>query len=311
MNPTEYLDRLEAELKGFADEERAGLMAEIRNHFEEGADDEALGSDPAARQERLMQEMGSPQDLGKGWRHVHRPNGWLDYLLVVAPAFVIFPLLGGLFFQPSADWPASVWLQSRVGIALSLLILLATVWRRSALLQLYWISITLADIISLMTREQRWNPFFAAVSASSVVESILWYAGMAALLYWMAWMLRKHDWDFLLLTFALQPLLLAGANYATILIAIRTNLDIHFPYWSVGPLSLFKAVELAWPVLIFVVKNRQLRWLGVALSALNVAVLNAVAGWRNPVILGVWVLFTGAVALGWWLDRPTQRMLSA
>jgi hypothetical protein len=310
MMPDDYLIQLQKELKNFPDEERADLLAEIASHFEAGADDEALGPDAAARQARLAQEMGAPQDLGRGLRGVHRPNGWLDYLLVVAPAFVLFPILGNLFFPADVPSPSAEWLGIRAVIVLSALVLLAGVWRRSVPLQLYWISITLADIISLMTREQRWA-LFSNRAAGSPLESIFWYAGLAALAYWMAALVRKRGWDLLLLTFAAQPLLLAGANYATVLIAMRANLNFNYPNWAVGPLSLFKAVELVWPALFFIARNRQVRWLGVALSALNVAVLNTVAGWRSPLVVAVWVLFTGVAALGWWLDRPDRRMLKA
>lgn len=313
MIPEEYMDQLKVGLKSFTDEEQAQILAEIESHIESADRDPQGEQDPQERQRSLMRELGSPQDLARGFRSVYRPGGWIDYLLVIVPEFILFPLLGFLFTAPdlpgaapSGEWPYNYWLTGRAIVVLSALLALAGIRRRSLGLLLFWLPVTAADIVSLMTREQRWQVFPAEVRGSPF-ESLVWYVLLLLTVGWLVRVLWKQRADLLLLTFALQPLLLAGANYATVLIHERTNLAVNFPYWALGPISLFKGIELAWPALFFIGKSRRLRWLGVGLSAANLGVYNAMAGWKSPLIVVIWALFLGVVALGWSLDEHGRR----
>ena len=66
----EYLHSLQQHLKDFPAEEQAAIMEEIQSHMESGENDPRMGTNGEQRRDRLMKEMGSPEDLGRGFRSV-------------------------------------------------------------------------------------------------------------------------------------------------------------------------------------------------------------------------------------------------
>ncbi|MBI4927165.1 MAG: hypothetical protein HY835_05325, partial [Anaerolineae bacterium] len=78
MNANDYLARLQSQLNGFSPKEQSELIEEIAAHIEAGEKDPDLGHDDVDRAGRLENELGSPDELGRRMRQVHRPKRWLD-----------------------------------------------------------------------------------------------------------------------------------------------------------------------------------------------------------------------------------------
>ena len=74
MSRDDYLNRLRAQLKGFLPEQQEEILAEVAAHIEGGEEDESREPDPDARRARILSEMGSPEQMGAGFREVYRPN---------------------------------------------------------------------------------------------------------------------------------------------------------------------------------------------------------------------------------------------
>src|SRR5512142_2656501 len=92
----EYLRSLQKQLKDFPAEEQAALMDEIKGHIESGENDQRMGSDENDRRDKLTREMGSPEDMGTGFRRIYRPGRLLDYMLIVIP-FLLYPYLNAFY----------------------------------------------------------------------------------------------------------------------------------------------------------------------------------------------------------------------
>jgi hypothetical protein len=309
MNADDYLQRLEGQLKDFPAESRQDLLDEIASHLESGQQDPHLG-DEAAREKKILSEMGTPEQMGRGLRGLYRPNRLVDLLWVYIPDVIasqlIYLVVANLYpvltREPIAADPM-MYLSIRLVIVLGLVCALVGWKRRSTPLLLFWITATVGSVASLMTREHRWAPGCETVPGTTW-EGLLFYAILVVLLVWLVRTLEQNRYDPLLVVFAALPLGLTGVNYAAALISLTLNpaRDVLFTNSTI----LYLAGWLAGIALFFLVQNRDLRWLGLVLIAITYTIAPlAQYGFYLPII-GLYGVLMALVFIGWALDLRSR-----
>ena len=166
MNTKNYLQRLQTQLNGFSPEDQAGLLEEIAAHIEEGENDPQLGQLADDRSNRLEQELGSPDDLGRGLRQVHRPRRWWDVLLVLLPTFLIFPLMTLVSYWIAGGIPQVIsdsnqagsmwWIGIRVSLIVHAAIILLSFWKGSSGVLIYWQVSFLLSVLGVILSGRYW-----------------------------------------------------------------------------------------------------------------------------------------------------------
>jgi hypothetical protein len=314
MTPEEYLDQLRKQLEGFSPEERASLLDEITSHIESGEEDPTRGRDSQERLQRVMAEIGSPEQMGSGFKQVYRPNRFLNVLIAFLPSLFLLPLVQpltllilGTFVGPEPV-PTSLWLGTsiRASILISGFLILLSLWRRSVWLLLFWIPETVAHLITLLSREGRWALLNQA-STANAAESAIWYvllAGLTLAFIRLLWVNRRN---FLLVNFALLPILMVATGYLTFLLATTMGFSYIDPTSSTEFIIVNELANVAWIPLFFIPLRRNVRWLALALSALFFLLkwdylfgLHAL-----PILLSAIPLLI--VAIGWRLDVRGQH----
>lgn len=309
----EYLARVKDQLRGLSAAEQADVLEEIASHLESGQADPRVGS------ERSQAELGPPEQLGRDLRGIHRPNRWIDLLLALLPYYLLSPLITLLisaFYGPLSVWsPAEphLYLGGRIAILAQVLLALVCRKRRSAELTLFWIAAALATKVSLMTREARFLPGRETI-AGTWIESLLWYALLVGLLYWLARILGQRRFDRLLLTFAVLPLLLAAANYSTGQILLRGEVSHVSGFGQSFGLAGILAYQAAWAgglALFFLLAQRDPRWLGVLLMVSYYAAPNLSEYQASLPIRLIWAGWLSLMILAWFWDWSERRIAIA
>jgi hypothetical protein len=319
MNAEQYLDHLSSELKGFPPQEKAALIEEIATHIEEGQTDPHLGHDALERNQKLEAEMGSPHDLGRGLEQVHRPNRWLDFLLVFIPFEVLkYPLLtllllffGNLARTNSSPFSEPYLVTSiRAFFLLYGLMVLIALRRRSLDVLFFWLPQTILIAFTLIFREKRWmlqSPFNA--HQAGMIESLLWLILLAGMLSWLAYLLWVNRRNSLLIVLALIPFLITVENMSLVpyISGGQFSGGYWLPDWNLiviagFPLGLYQVSVLLWPLLFYVSRQWQIRWVGLLLNAAPLALLNFVASTPYKQLAALWVIPIALVLTGWLID---------
>ena len=278
MTPEEYLHQLRKQLDGFSPEEQSCLLAEIASHLESGEEDSTRGEDPAARRQRVMGEMGSPEQMGDGFKQVHRPNRTLDFLIAFLPSLVIFPLIPSFVIlaltafagpEPASTDPVII-IASQGSIFVSAILVLLSWWRRSVWLLLFWIPTTALYILTLLVSEQRWS-LLPAGPATNPLESLIWVGLLAGLAFIFVRLLWKNRGNLLLFTFALLPVVMMSTR--ELLSLLSTAMGITYGASrtiTASPEFFFLDIfaTVAWMPLFFLPMNRLLRWLALVFYAI-------------------------------------------
>ncbi len=304
MASEDFLRKLRRQLKGFSREEQALLIEEIGSHIESGEQDQGLGGSPEQRQERLRAELGSPEDMGKGFQEVHRPRRFLDFLLVVLPVYLIFPLIT-LALLGSAH-PDSQSLQSgiRIELLIGLLLLLVGSWRRSTLLLAFWIPDTIARLITLMTCEHRW-----ALPHNGWIESALLYVALIALAGWLAWVLWRNRRDLLICAFALLPFVQTAFNASLYPATAAQSVAPHYFSWNILGIGLYQLAGVASLAGLFLLSRRSLRWMALLCGVAAYSFSLSSAAWPNFLLASAWVIPLSVYLLIGWLDLRRRKQL--
>ncbi|MEJ2598858.1 MAG: hypothetical protein P8Z00_11030 [Anaerolineales bacterium] len=315
MTPEEYLNQLREQLGSFSPEEQSCLLAEILSHIESGEEDPDLGRDPQSRRQRVMAELGTPEQMGSGFKQVHRPNRLLDFLIAFIPSLFIFPLISSFVFlfltafagpEPATTPPALI-IIGQASVLVSASLTLVSLWRRSVWLLLFWIPTTALYIISLLVYEQRWR-FLGGGPASNMFESVIWYGlllGLALAFIRLLWRNRANP---LLVTFALLPILMTLTK--SLLYLLSTAIGITYANPSITSSPEFTLINqlagVAWIPLFFIPLNRRVRWLALALSTLVFLMKwGYLSGFHVlPVLFSTLPLLV--VLLGWRLDKRDE-----
>src|SRR5512146_1989358 len=88
----EYMRTLRQQLKDFSLKEQEELVEEINSHIEDAEEDPKMGKDAEQRRKKLMNELGSPKEIGRGFKEIYRPDRLIDYLLIAIP-YLFYPYL--------------------------------------------------------------------------------------------------------------------------------------------------------------------------------------------------------------------------
>lgn len=320
MNTDKYLAQLKAELKGFHPEERAALIEEVAAHIEDGLADPQLGNDLPERGQKLESEMGSPHDLGRSLKEIHRPNRWVDFLLVFVPYEILkYPLLlaltlilGGLARTNSSPFSEPYFMASnRIFFLLYGLLVLISLRRHSLDVLFFWLPQTILTVFTLIFREERWlpeSPF--NLNLAGVLESLFWLILLAGMISWLAYLLWVNRHDVLLIVLALLPFFITFGNMALSQYRSTGNFSggYQLPDWNFAfiggfPLGVYQISMLVWPILFYISRHRQMHWLGLLLNATPLALMNIVASMRYPQLVVVWITPVTLVVIGWLIDQ--------
>ena len=302
MNIQTFLKRLRVELKDMPEEEKTQLVEEISFHINKGLSDPAMGKTEQERLERVSDELGNPEDLGRRLKNIHHPKHWLDYILVVIPRILIIPIINWiillLLFKanngPAAANVAVYWL-SRASIVLQfgLVLLGVRFYKRQGLPTglAYWLSSLWLMVFSLCFREKRWL-FLVEHNQGIAFESILWNIALLGTLIWLVNTLIKNR-DNLLLTMALIPSLMTIGNIATMQMVSSGAFPGGYSLfnWNIlGDFGVYEIAHIIWPVLFLFPGQRFFKWLGLLIYAASVTVLNLIASSTQVDLLILWVL---------------------
>jgi hypothetical protein len=310
MKPNDYLERVRIKLKGFSQQERANFIDEIASHIESGQDDASFG------EERVMAELGTPEEMERGLRNVHRPNQLVNLLLLLFPELILFRLIQVLlnvFYGPLKEWTVldpHLYLGGRIALALAVLLAVIGLQRRSVILVIFWLTDGIGILVSLMTREGRFIPGQERVFGSTI-ESLLLYAILIGLVFWLVKILKQNKFDLLLVVYALLPLTLMVANYSTAQILRQSGLLVAQTVvsFSIG-LPAYARSQLFWALgvsLFFLFRQRSIRWFGMLLVGVDYVYVSIFSYSSSTLLLSIWSAILVMVLLGWILDWLNRR----
>lgn len=307
MNADEYLGQVRRGLKGLMPEEQEKIIAELASHIESGQEDSSR------KEEQTMAEMGTPKDMGKGFHSVYRPNRWVDFLLIIVPIYLITPLLAAAYWRiagPAIDWNQEIYMGMSIRFALliALVMTIVAAQRRSLLLFAFWSPDALARLITLITREQRWQHAFDPVRGGMVVlESLLYLAVLLGIFFWLMRTVWMNRTNYLIVIFALQPLIGTLVGWATTSYGLANGIIPQFPNWRMGVYNVQIVIEVLCLAGFVLLRPRDLRWLFFFIGMVYYGVIMVVAYWPNLVPVGLWLLYVTLVAILWGLDLTTRR----
>ncbi len=262
----DYLRSLQKQLKDFPADERIAIMDEISSHVDSGQSDAGNGGNLHERSSKLIKELGSPQDMGHGFRSVYRPNRFIDYLLVAVP-YVLSLYLVEIYLRFRPQYP---WMDIRINVVFDLLLIAIAYWRRSALLKLFWINLAVMQLLFIVLQGV-WQPFWYFDK-----QPILWAAVLAALLVLYGFIVWQNRRDALVVVYALLPLcmeLLGNALWSIEPVSYDFNrldrsLLVIFLQFQGENVQLY--ITLVSMALFFLASNREVRWLALLLSAVMI-----------------------------------------
>jgi len=307
MTPDEYLQALRRKLTGFSRADRAALIEEVGSHIESGENDPRLGRSLSERRKKLMSEMGSPGRLAQGFRMIYQPDGLLDFLLVAVP-LLLNTKLNLLLISLMPRYP---WADVRLVVLLRLLLIGIGMWRGSKLLMLAWTGRTAVQVVAMLTLT---HGYF-------LHQGIIWFPVLLGLICLLSWVVWQNRHDALVAVYAFLPLVVGGLGIAIDLVPTvwpTSNLDFArlqvfarhidplmlqvFSRFS-NPLDILNYAALA---VIFLARNRDLRWTGLAIYALILGCWET----QSREILFTWVILPSVMVLfGWCLDLVKWRRM--
>ncbi len=305
MMPDEYLESLRKKLKGFSQDERAVLIEEIGSHIEGGEEDPKLGKDPVQRRQKIMSKLDSPEQMAKGFKKVYQPGGLVDYLLIAIPFLLNLPINLLLL----ALMPIYPWADARLVIIFHLILLGVGFWRRSTLLIVFWLADIAVQLASVL---------LVAKGYYGSLQTALWCIVLVSLILQLGRMVWQNRHDFLIVTFALLPILMGILSFVLEL-TIHSNTYVYEPleifffrfYLNTGSFLWF--VEMIPLIPFFMVRNRNLRWLGLVIFWLLLGLSRDRLDYGMiyaPSVYYLWIFLPIAVIfLGWLLERFKRRQV--
>ncbi len=311
----EYLRSLQKQLKDFPPEEQAAIMDEIRDHGESAESDTRIGSALQQRRSKVMKELGSSEELGRGFRSVYRPNRLVNYLLVAIP-YVLSLYLTEFYLGLRPQYP---WMDIRINVVFDLIFVAVGFARRSVLVTLFWMNIAIMQLWYIVLQGV-WQPYWYFGR-----QTILWAIILAGLLVLFGRLVWQNRADALIVIFALLPIsmeLLGTAlwniNADTYAFnSVDRSLLIIFLRLQEDNIQLY--VTLASTALFFLAYNRDARWASLVASALFIgfgrAYLFDYEAGSHVASVAQWVYYfyilfpLGMVVGAWWVDYNNRRQV--
>ncbi len=319
----EYLQSLQEQLKGFPPEEQAALVEEIQSHIESGEIDAGMGKDPEQRTKKLMNELGSPEDMGKGFRAVYRPQRLIDYLFIIIP-FLLYPYLNTLY---NSLMPRYSWADVRLDVLIHLPLVFLGLWRRSAPLTLFWATMLISQLF-IITGRLYW--YYG-------IQTIFWASLLLVLLVLAGNIVWKNRNDLLIVAFGLLMLgmCIAGSLLNILSVIGPFGLVIWRSAWSAAQHGAYGLLDRSLLILyihirdvaqfysvlalalFFLPSNREIRWLALALTGFMMGLGHRYlldyqydTGLMAPWIYILWAILPAIIVVfGWQLDRKTSEQL--
>lgn len=168
MTPEEYLRIFSQQLKGFSPENQASLIEEIGSHIESHEEDLRTVKDSDERRNKMMSELGFPQEMGKRFKMIYRPDRFVEFLLVAIP-YLLYPFVNVMLQK---TFGAQYVVRAEV-ILYSTLILIG-LRRQSILTTLFWTTMLITQIISML---------LVGYAFYGSAQSILWLVFAIGLLF--------------------------------------------------------------------------------------------------------------------------------
>jgi len=326
MDIQEYINRLQAELKGLPTEKRDLIIEEISTHLDEGQADKTLGQDQNRQIDHLIKDMGNPQELGRRLKEIHYPKRWLEYLLIVIPAGLFFPfliLIPGILFnilgiEPEYHYSIFYWanrLDILPYIAFVLIALSVSKQQGRETSLIFWLTTLWLYIFNLCADGSRWNEasrnnqylFWA-------IETIFWSLILFGLLFWLSKILmRKRDPQYFSLVSILFVMSLGNliTNYMTLSGADIGNYapsNMGFIHGFYLPYLLAKWI---WPAVFLFPKQRIFRWFALLIYAVPVVIVNlSIIPSQYPFLILLSVTPILLIAFYWMADVVDSRQKS-
>ncbi len=319
----EYLRSLRKQLTSFPPDEQEALIEEIRGHIEGGEEDPRMGRDMEERRKRIMNELGSPKDMGKGLRALYRPDRLIDYLLILIP-YLFYPYLDSLYISLM---PKYNWADVRLDVLIHLPLVAVGIWRRSAPVTLFWATILISQLF-IITGQLYW--YYG-------IQTIFWALLLVGLLVLAGNIVWKNRNNSLTVVFGLLPLsmCIVGSLLNTLSVVRPFELLIWRSAWVASQhagyglldrsllaiyiqvrdfTQFYSVLALA---LFFLPSNRALRWIALMANGLMIGLgHHYLSDWRYemglmaPWIYILWVILPLFIVLfGWWLERTRQQQL--
>jgi hypothetical protein len=313
----EYIQALRKQLKGFSSEEQAALIEEIGSHIESGEDDVRAGNNLEQRRKRLRAELGTPEEMGGGFKAVYRPGRLIDYLLIAVPWF-FYPYLYMLYISLIPLIPLLyVWGYMRLDIFIHLPLIVIGLWRRSAPLTIFWITVIANQLLYIVTQGYWWGYWYYGI------QTVYWGLLLLGLLILFGFIVWGNRHDLLLVVYALLPFsMLVLGNVLGIIhptsqapygFLDRSLLLIFLDIRNLGFYTPFVTMAL-----FLLAKNRNIRWMALLMSGLMIGLgrdylmdyqtgnMDLMAHW----VYSLWAILPPAIVVfGWWLDKSRRQQV--
>lgn len=309
MTPEEYLRIFSQQLQGFSPEEQASLLEEIGSHIESHEEDLRTAKDPEVRRNKMMSELGSPQEMGKRFKMIYRPDRFIEFLLVAIP-YLLYP-----FVNVMLQKMFGVEYVVRAEVILYSILILVGLWRQSILTTLFWTTMIVTQTISML---------LVGYAFYGSLQSILWFVFAIGLTFLIGQIVWQNRSDLLTVVFVGVPLLMCAYGSVFILldpqnvgsqlgVLDKLLLDIYIKSGDGGYFGYFGYILAI--ALFFLVTNRDIRWLALALfgsiSTLSRYYLNLSDELMPPWVYSLYVFIPLAIVfLCWWTERTKRKQIS-
>ncbi len=308
MKADDYLERLRSRLSGFSEEERSEILEEIADHINEAQSDPKFGHD---NQEKLLAELGSPDELGVRLNGIHHPRRWLDYILIVLPALFVSQILSALIALtfPYDSAPTAGTLGVYLGIRLTIIaqlvfaILGFKLYKQQRLItgHLFWLSSVWLTIFSMCFREKRWFPSSQFnQSIIGTAGSIFWSLVLVGILVWLTkvlWTIKDPQY-FVLVAIPFFTTL-GNLSISQKMVEGGFPIGYNLPTWQVAWFGLHQLACALWSAMFIFSKNRSVRWLGLLVYAAPLPLMNLVASANYPYLMAIWSIPILLVVFSW------------
>ena len=249
-----------------------------------------------------MSELGSPHEMGRRFKMIYRSDRFVEFVLVAIP-YLLYPFVNVMLQRM---FGAGYVVRAEV-LFYSLMILIG-LWRQSILITIFWITMVVSQIISML---------LVGYAFYGSVQSILWLTYAIGLLFLLGQIVWQNRNDLLTVLFACVPLLicaygsvflLSPPQYVGSQLGALDRLLLNI-YIKSGYFDYFGYIFAI--ALFFLSTNRDLRWLALAMFGLintfSRYYLNLSNDLMPPWVYSLYILIPLAVVLLGWLAERTKR----
>jgi hypothetical protein len=253
--------------------------------------------------------LGSPGKLAQGFKLVYQPDGLIDFLLVAIP-LLLNTSLNLLLVNLMPRYP---WADVRLVILFHSILVAIGLWRRSTLLALFWMPRIAVQIMAAILAEQGWVALsgwtaIRPVTAETVYLSI-YFCGLIYLYGRIVW---RNRYDLFTVTYALIPfimgLLIITIDWSLIGRIVFASYDVALLQVYINFFTLLNWINIAMLAVLFLVKNRTIRWAALGISGLLIGSFISIGTIKH--VLFLWIILPAvAIVLGWWLDQTRWQKI--